>query len=56
MAEIVDNDLLQKLCNEHNVPFELAKIIVIEFDAKEGTKKNYLKNVIEVEWDKYENK
>lgn len=54
MPGTVDEYLLMKLCDKHDVSAALVRRLIEEFASVESTKKHYLKTIIEDEWDKYE--
>ena len=56
MVEVVDAELLKKLCLKHGVPFALAQKIISEFNTIDVPKKRYVGLIIEEEWDKYVDK
>ena len=56
MVEVVDAELLNKLCAKHGVPFALAQKMISEFDTIDVPKKGYVRGIIEEEWDKHVDK
>jgi len=56
MVEVVDAELLKELCLKHGVPFALAQKTVSEFNTIDGSKKRFVRLIIEEEWDKYVDK